>query len=73
MQRFLKQFSFPGHIGSHCTPETLGSIHPCGAVFDNHSLIALAHAHKHGMDADDVTNWRCNPLTAAAHAGELRQ
>jgi xylulose-5-phosphate/fructose-6-phosphate phosphoketolase len=20
MRRFFKQFSFPGHIGSHCTP-----------------------------------------------------
>jgi hypothetical protein len=43
--------------------------HACGAVFGNPSLLDLAH----GMDADDVTNWRCNPLTAAAHAGELRQ
>ena len=22
MQKFFKQFSFPGGIGSHCTPET---------------------------------------------------
>ena len=53
MRRFFKQFSFPGHIGSHCTPETPGSIHEggelgyvlshaCGAVFDNPDLIALA-------------------------------
>jgi len=53
MRRFFKQFSFPGHIGSHCTPETPGSIHEggelgyvlshaCGAVFDNPELIALA-------------------------------
>jgi xylulose-5-phosphate/fructose-6-phosphate phosphoketolase len=27
MQRFFKQFSFPGGIGSHSTPETPGSIH----------------------------------------------
>ena len=51
--RFFKQFSFPGLIGSHCTPETPGSIHEggelgyvlshaCGAVFDNPELIALA-------------------------------
>ena len=25
LARFFKQFSFPGHIGSHCTPETPGS------------------------------------------------
>ncbi|NDD22445.1 MAG: phosphoketolase, partial [Synechococcaceae bacterium WBA_3_309] len=30
LQRFFKQFSFPGHIGSHCTPETPGSIHEGG-------------------------------------------
>jgi xylulose-5-phosphate/fructose-6-phosphate phosphoketolase len=53
MRRFFKQFSFPGHIGSHCTPETPGSIHEggelgyvlshaCGAAFDNPDLIALA-------------------------------
>jgi xylulose-5-phosphate/fructose-6-phosphate phosphoketolase len=27
MQRLFKSFSFPGGIGSHCTPETPGSIH----------------------------------------------
>src|SRR5215212_11488063 len=30
MQRLFKQFSFPGGIGSHCTPETPGSIHEGG-------------------------------------------
>jgi xylulose-5-phosphate/fructose-6-phosphate phosphoketolase len=51
MQKFFKQFSFPGGIGSHCTPETPGSIHEggelgyslshgFGAVFDNPDLIA---------------------------------
>jgi len=50
MRRFFKQFSFPGHIGSHVTPETPGSIHEggelgyClshsfGAVLDNPDLI----------------------------------
>jgi xylulose-5-phosphate/fructose-6-phosphate phosphoketolase len=52
MQRFFKQFSFPGGIGSHATPETPGSIHEggelgysishaFGAVFDHPDLIAL--------------------------------
>src|SRR5208337_3141615 len=27
LHEFFKQFSFPGGIGSHCTPETPGSIH----------------------------------------------
>jgi xylulose-5-phosphate/fructose-6-phosphate phosphoketolase len=50
---FFKQFSFPGGIGSHCTPETPGSIHEggelgyvlshaCGAAFDNPDLIVAA-------------------------------
>src|SRR5262252_8348471 len=30
LQGFFKQFSFPGGIGSHCTPETPGSIHEGG-------------------------------------------
>ena len=53
LQRFFKLFSFPGGIGSHCTPETPGSIHEggelgyClshayGAAFDNPELIAVA-------------------------------
>ncbi|ELS03935.1 phosphoketolase [Xenococcus sp. PCC 7305] len=50
LQKFFKQFSFPGHIGSHVTPETPGSIHEggelgysvshaFGAVYDNPDLI----------------------------------
>jgi xylulose-5-phosphate/fructose-6-phosphate phosphoketolase len=50
MRNFLKQFSFPGGIGSHCTPETPGSIHEggelgysishaFGAAFDNPDLL----------------------------------
>ena len=51
MQKFFRQFSFPGYIGSHCTPETPGSIHEggelgysishaYGIVYDNPDLIA---------------------------------
>ena len=32
LQRFFKQFSFPGGIGSHATPETPGSIHEGGEL-----------------------------------------
>ena len=53
LTRFFKEFSFPGGIGSHCTPETPGSIHEggelgyvlshaCGAAFDNPDLIVAA-------------------------------
>ena len=51
MKQLCKQFSFPGGIGSHCVPETPGSIHEggelgyslshaFGAVLDNPNLIA---------------------------------
>jgi xylulose-5-phosphate/fructose-6-phosphate phosphoketolase len=50
LRRFFKEFSFPGGIGSHCTPETPGSIHEggelgysishaFGAAFDNPGLL----------------------------------
>jgi len=50
IQKFFKQFSFPGGMGSHCTPEVPGSIHEggelgysishaFGAAFDNPDLI----------------------------------
>src|SRR6186997_2367094 len=50
MKCFFKEFSFPGGIGSHCTPETPGSIHEggelgysvshaFGAAFDNPDLL----------------------------------
>jgi len=32
MRSFFKQFSFPRHIGSHCTPGTPGSIHEGGEL-----------------------------------------
>src|SRR3989338_5819655 len=32
MRQFFKAFSFPGGIGSHCTPETPGSIHEGGEL-----------------------------------------
>src|SRR3990172_5990630 len=40
MQKFFKQFSFPGQIGSHVTPETPGSIHEGGELG-----YSLSHAY----------------------------
>ncbi len=45
LQKFLMQFSFPGHIGSHCTPETPGSIHEGGELG-----YSLAHAYGAALD-----------------------
>ncbi|KAI1264636.1 D-xylulose 5-phosphate/D-fructose 6-phosphate phosphoketolase [Xylariaceae sp. FL1019] len=52
LQVFFKQFSFPGGVGSHATPETPGSIHEggelgysishaFGTVFDHPELITV--------------------------------
>jgi xylulose-5-phosphate/fructose-6-phosphate phosphoketolase len=52
MQRLFRQFSFPGGVGSHVTPETPGSIHEggelgyalvhaFGAAFDNPELVVF--------------------------------
>jgi len=46
LQKFFKQFSFPGHIGSHVTPETPGSIHEGGEL--GYSL-----SHAYGMAFDN--------------------
>jgi xylulose-5-phosphate/fructose-6-phosphate phosphoketolase len=49
MRRFFKQFSFPGHIGSHVTPETPGSIHEGGELG-----YSLSHAYGASLDNPDL-------------------
>ncbi len=49
MQRFFKQFSFPGHIGSHVTPETPGSIHEGGELG-----YSVSHAYGSVLDNPDL-------------------
>ena len=49
LQRFFKQFSFPGHIGSHVTPETPGSIHEGGELG-----YSLSHAYGMVLDNPDL-------------------
>jgi xylulose-5-phosphate/fructose-6-phosphate phosphoketolase len=49
MQKFFKQFSFPGHIGSHVTPETPGSIHEGGELG-----YSLSHAYGMALDNPDL-------------------
>ena len=49
MRKFFKQFSFPGHIGSHVTPETPGSIHEGGELG-----YSLSHAYGMAFDNPDV-------------------
>jgi xylulose-5-phosphate/fructose-6-phosphate phosphoketolase len=49
MRRFFQQFSFPGGIGSHCTPETPGSIHEGGELG-----YSLSHAYGAAFDNPDL-------------------
>jgi xylulose-5-phosphate/fructose-6-phosphate phosphoketolase len=49
MKKFFKQFSFPGCIGSHCTPETPGSIHEGGELG-----YSLSHAYGTVLDNPDL-------------------
>src|SRR5271170_7745175 len=82
MCSFFKQFSFPGGIGSHATPETPGSIHEggelgysishaFGAVFDNPNLIALTMVGDGESETGPLaTSWHStkflNPITDGA-------
>jgi xylulose-5-phosphate/fructose-6-phosphate phosphoketolase len=49
MRKFFKQFSFPGAIGSHVTPETPGSIHEGGELG-----YSLSHAFGMALDNPDL-------------------
>jgi xylulose-5-phosphate/fructose-6-phosphate phosphoketolase len=49
MRKFFKQFSFPGHIGSHVTPETPGSIHEGGELG-----YSLSHAYGMAFDSPEL-------------------
>ena len=72
LRRFFKQFSFPGGIGSHCTPETPGSIHEggelgyslshaFGAAFDNPGLlVAVAIGDGEAETGPLATAWHSN-------------
>ncbi|KAK3953259.1 XFP N-terminal domain-containing protein [Pseudoneurospora amorphoporcata] len=82
MQKFFKQFSFPGGIGSHATPETPGSMHEggelgysishaFGAVFDHPNLIALTMVGDGEAETGPLaTSWHStkflNPITDGA-------
>ncbi len=72
LKRFFKQFSFPGGVGSHCTPETPGSIHEggelgysishaYGAAFDNPDLIVVTMPGDGESETGPLaTSWHSN-------------
>lgn len=79
LQKFFRQFSYPGGIPSHYAPETPGSIHEggelgytlshaYGAVLDNPSLLAVAVVGDGEAETGPLaTSWQTNkfmdPLT----------
>ncbi|TAM95607.1 MAG: phosphoketolase, partial [Rhodanobacteraceae bacterium] len=72
LQKLFKQFSFPGGIGSHATPECPGSIHEggelgyslshaFGAVLDNPGLIAACVVGDGEAETGPLaTSWHSN-------------
>lgn len=83
MQRFFKQFSFPGGIGSHCTPETPGSIHKggelgysllhaFGAAFDNPDLIVVCMIGDGEAETGPLaTSWHSNKFLNPVQDGAV--
>jgi len=72
LRRLFRQFSFPGGIGSHVTPETPGSIHEggelgyalthaSGAAFDNPQLVVFCVVGDGEAETGPLaTSWHAN-------------
>jgi xylulose-5-phosphate/fructose-6-phosphate phosphoketolase len=83
LHAFFKQFSFPGGIGSHCTPETPGSIHEggelgyvlshaCGGAFDNPDLIVAAVVGDGESETGPLaTSWHINKFLSPVRDGAV--
>ena len=83
MQKLFKQFSFPGGIASHTSPETPGSIHEggelgyaishaYGAAFDNPDLIvAYIVGDGEAETGPLATAWHSNKFLNPIHDGAV--
>ncbi len=83
LRRFFKLFSFPGGLGSHCTPETPGSIHEggelgyslshaYGAAFDNPDLVVAAVVGDGEAETGPMaTSWHSNKFLDARRDGAV--
>jgi xylulose-5-phosphate/fructose-6-phosphate phosphoketolase len=83
MEQFFRLFSFPGGIGSHCTPETPGSIHEggelgysishaYGAAFDNPDLIVtVAVGDGEAETGPLATSWHSNKFLNPVRDGAV--
>ena len=83
LRRLFKQFSFPGGIGSHCTPETPGSIHEggelgysvshaYGAAYDNPDLLVTVMVGDGESETGPLaTAWHSNKFLNPARDGAV--
>ncbi len=83
MRRFFREFSFPGGVGSHCTPETPGSIHEggelgyslshgFGAAFDNPDLIVTVCVGDGEAETGPLaTSWHSNKFIDPVRDGAV--
>ncbi len=83
LRLFFKEFSFPGGIGSHCTPETPGSIHEggelgyslshaFGAAFDNPDLlVAVVVGDGEAETGPLATAWHSNKFLNPVRDGAV--
>ena len=83
LRKFFREFSFPGGIGSHCTPETPGSIHEggelgyslshaFGAAFDNPDLIVTCVIGDGEAETGPLaTSWHSNKFLNPVRDGAV--
>jgi len=81
--RLFQAFSFPGQLGSHCTPEVPGSIHEggelgyslshaFGAAFDNPNLIVACVVGDGEAETGPLaTSWHSNKFLNAVRDGAV--
>jgi xylulose-5-phosphate/fructose-6-phosphate phosphoketolase len=83
MNRLFRQFSFPGGIPSHCSPQTPGSIHEggelgyslshaFGAAFDSPDLVvACVVGDGEAETGPAATGWHSNKFLDPVHDGAV--
>ena len=83
MLQLFREFSFPGGIGSHCTPETPGSIHEggelgyslshaFGAAFDNPNLLVVPVVGDGEAETGPLaTSWHSNKFLSPIRDGAV--
>ena len=83
LRTLFREFSFPGGIGSHCTPEVPGSIneggelgyslaHAYGAAFDDPSLLVCCVVGDGEAETGPLaTSWHSNKFLDPVHDGAV--